>query len=314
MIAGVVAAGVVVAVIATLAGGGSAATIAKRLTMPRDASVLTANQKTALVSGAGTTLTQIDLDDGKSSFPVHGLGTIDFPPGAPQGRSIALTDTEIVVDSGPEDVVHFAQDRPIADSLRVPRSTNHVLAASSDALWVLSPDASELARLPNGSTEPPDTARSSIPAGSATQLAVTDRRAYVLFSKGDPAHQRILTVKRDLTAGAPPALGLTGSAIRTGDNLLMVLHGDTLELDSTLGGPLHSIKVGAGARGFDFNAGRLWVTYTDGTLKRFSSKGEAAGDPLELGGQPLAIDARDDRAWVLVETGDGEKQLLDVRP
>jgi hypothetical protein len=316
VIAGIVAAGAIAALVAVLGGGGSAAgTIVKRLSMPDDASVLTANRKTAFVSGAGGTLTEVDLDDGKDAFPVHGLGTIDLPAAAPQGRSVALTGTEIWIDDARESIVHFAWDAgPDAHFLPVPRSSYHGLAASRDALWVLSPDASEVSRLPNGSTKP-DSAAFSIPAGSATQLAVTDRSAYVLYSKGDAAHQRILTVKRDLTEGTPPALGLAGRAIRTGDDFLMVLHDDTLALESTLpGGPRRSIKVGAGARGFDFNAGRLWVTYADGTLKRFSSTGEAAGDPLELGGQPLAVDARDDRAWVLVRTDEGKRQLLDVRP
>jgi hypothetical protein len=315
VIAGIVAAGVAAAVLATLAGGGAAGTIAHRLPMPDDATVLTANRKTALVSGAGSTLTEINLEDRTKSIPVRDLGTVVPARDAPEGRSIAVTDAAYWIDSDSEHVIELARDGTRAQAdLQVPRSSDHQLATSSDAIWALSPDTSEISRLPFGSNDGPSEGL-NIPAHSATQLAVTDRKAYVLYEEGDSAHQRIATVDQGLNPAAPPASRLAGRAIRTGDNFLMVLHGDTVELVSTLPhGARHSIEVGAGARAVDFNGDRLWVTYEDGTLKRFSTAGEAGGDPLDLGGDPLAIDARDDRAWVLVATDAGKKELLDVRP
>ena len=309
VVAGIVASGVVAALVAALSGGEASGRIVERIGMPDDASVLTANPKTALVSGDGSKLTEIDLQD--DTTPVEADDLKDAPyPGAPEGRPIAITDTDIWVDLDADTVLQVPRDggRPIKQD--VPHSSSHLLAASRDAIWILSPDAAQLDRIPAEGSE----TWGSVPE-HATQLAVTDDRGYVLYENGDPDRQSIETVDANIRHADPPEKGLNGSEIRTGDNFLMVLQGDTLRFVSTRpGGPKRPIEVGGGASHVDYNGGWIWVTYENDTLRRFDDAGEPAGDPVELGGEPLAVDARDDRAWVLVATDAGKKKLLDVRP
>lgn len=312
-IAGVVALVLIVALILVLAGGGSssAGTIAKRLPMPNDAGTLSANRDTAVVTGTGRLATEILLNDTKKHFAVSGLGTVS-PPEL-EGRSVAVSDRTIYFDGDARHIVALARDGSRRTTpIPVPDSGYHDIRASGDAVWVLSPDASAISRFALGESTPVNE-RLSI-QGSAQALAVTAKNAFVLFDKGDPNRQGIFTVDTRLQPAKPPAAGLAGEAIGTGDDFLMVVRGDRIELVSTASGSRRSIDVGPGSTSFDFNNGRLWVTYEDGTLKRFSATGEDAGDPVDLGGDAIDVNARDDRAWVLIKTDDGRKELLDVRP
>jgi hypothetical protein len=94
----------------------------------------------------------------------------------------------------------------------------------------------------------------------------------------------------------------------------MIVNEGTLQLVPIRGGGPHSIEIGTPSSAYDVGAGRVWVAYPDGTLKRFGLNGEPAGRPLDLGGKPVDVQPGKDRAWVLIEKGDGKKELLDVRP
>ena len=309
--AAIVGVAVVAILVAVLAGGGeSAGTIAERIGMHSDAKVLSATKPTAFVGGDGAVLTEVGLDDRKKDVPLTGLGTVD----APSGRSMVATDPAIYLDRDADSILELLRNGTRGtQGIGMPHSAAHLLAVSGDTIWIVSPDSSKVSTFPLLGERRED-ADLNIPPGSATQIAVTEQNGYVLFDKGDPARQGIVTIDPSGRPAPPPMPGLAGSAIRTGDGFLMVLHGDALDLVTLPRGPKRSNDVGAGVRGFDFNAGRLWVTYEDGILRRFDSGGSSAGDALKLGGKPLAIDARDDRAWVLVETDQGGKELLDVRP
>jgi hypothetical protein len=320
VIAALVAAVVAAAAVAVAGGGGgggaAAGSVFKRLPMPGDASVLTADNRTAVVSGPGSTLTEVrQQDDTVKSLALNRLGSvIPSGQGAPDGRSIALDDSHIWVDSGEQAVVQLDRDGTKRETLLgVPRSTNHQLAVARGALWVLAPDPSEVARF-SADVATPRIVRLGVPASTASHLAVSTDYGYVLFTGGHPERRRIVAVDSGLHRQPSPAGRLTGSAMRTGDDYLMLLRGNTLWFSLVSGGKAHTVNVGPGVNAFDLNAGSIWTTYRDGTLKRFNLAGEQLGRPLALGGMPLALDARTDRAWVLVKTKDGKRFLLDVRP
>jgi hypothetical protein len=275
--------------------------------MPHDAGTLAANPKSAVVAGDGGTLTTVTNDDARDKVTVQGVESVDS-----RGRSVAISDQFIWVDAGPTQVAEVPRDGSDPRPLDVPPSAHHLIAASRDALWVYSPDTSEISRFPiGGAPQGPRTL--SIERGAGTQLAVKPDHGYVLYATASGRPQSIYTVDRDLSNGDPPEEGLTGSAIKTGDEYLVIARGDRIELVNIVTDAKRWVTVGRDAHAFDYNAGRLWVAYDDGTLRRFDDNGDSS-DPLKLPGAVLAIDARDDRAWVLIQTSSDRRELLDVRP
>ncbi|HKP91448.1 MAG TPA: hypothetical protein VJT75_15895, partial [Thermoleophilaceae bacterium] len=298
-------AGVLLALLGGGGGGAKAGRIAATVPVTSGASSLAADRDGAVVAGPGSELTAVDNADNPEPIQVQG-GLLHVAE-----RGVAVNGDSFWLDNAEDGVVRIER-RPggAAEPVGVAPSRYHRLAATGDGILVLSPDEGTIERLDlDGAL----VATGAAPRG-ANHLAADANFGYALFkNRSDTTDRSIYTVDATtLDHAEPPAKGLLGTKIKTGDENLYVQHGTGLDVvRSAPGSTTRMIDVGDGVRDFDENEGWLWVTYADGTLKRFElASGSPEGDPLELPGVGIAVDARDDRAWVLLDTD----KLIDVRP